>query len=77
MRYSATRLQYGTVLVSPAWSAEGRVLFVSRYRPSLNSFELWRYALNGRTTLLVPVNRPVVLPPRHRSSLLDDGAHSR
>ncbi len=44
-----------TVLVSPAWSADGRALFVSRYRPSLNSFELWRYGLDGKTTLLVPV----------------------
>jgi len=44
-----------TVLVSPAWSADGRAVFVSRYRPDLNNYELWRYALDGGATLVVPI----------------------
>lgn len=44
-----------TVLVSPAWAPDGRALYVSRYRPDLNGYELWRYDLAGRGTLLVPI----------------------
>lgn len=44
-----------TTLVSPAWSADGRSIFASRFRPSLNAYELWRYDLDGRATLIVPV----------------------
>nr|WP_255699257.1 amidohydrolase family protein [Luteimonas sp. Y-2-2-4F] len=43
-----------TVLVSPAWSADGRALYVSRFRWSVNDYELWRYDLDGGQTLLSP-----------------------
>lgn len=45
-----------TSLVSPAWSADGKSIFVSRYRADYNSVELWRYGLDGKTDLLVPVH---------------------
>jgi Tol biopolymer transport system component len=44
-----------TVLVSPAWSADGRSVFVSRYLASLDNYELWRYDMDGRETLVVPI----------------------
>lgn len=33
--------------VSPAWSADGRSLFVSYYRADRNAIELWHYPLDG------------------------------
>jgi Tol biopolymer transport system component/imidazolonepropionase-like amidohydrolase len=44
-----------TVLASPAWAADGNAIFVSRYRPDLNNYELWRYDLAGRGTLVAPI----------------------
>jgi hypothetical protein len=44
-----------TVLASPAWSADGAALFVSRFRPDLAAFELWRYDLAGHGVLLSPI----------------------
>lgn len=44
-----------TVLVSPAWSPDGKSIYVSRFRWSLNNYELWRYALDGAETLLAPI----------------------
>ena len=54
----ARQLSFGeddTVLTSPAWRADGKALFVSRYRPDLNNYELWRYDLDGRQTLVIPI----------------------
>lgn len=34
--------------ISPAWSYDGRDLFVSLYRADRNAIELWRYAAAGR-----------------------------
>ncbi|MEP7243845.1 MAG: hypothetical protein ABI885_09175, partial [Gammaproteobacteria bacterium] len=44
-----------TPLVSPAWSADGQSLYVSRFLWSLNSYELWRYGLDGSEALVVPI----------------------
>ena len=44
-----------TVLTSPAWAADGKALYVSRYRSDLNNYELWCYDLAGAGTLLVPI----------------------
>ncbi|MBV9842499.1 MAG: PD40 domain-containing protein [Sphingomonadaceae bacterium] len=44
-----------TALVSPAWSADGKAIFVSRCRADLNAYELWRYDLAGHGSLLVPI----------------------
>jgi Tol biopolymer transport system component len=43
-----------TVLVSPEWSVDGKTVFLSRYRPSYNAYELWQYGLDGSETLIVP-----------------------
>lgn len=51
-----------TVLVSPAWSADDRSLYVSRYRPDLNHYELWRYGLDGSETLIAPVRDSIDAP---------------
>lgn len=44
-----------TVLVSPAWSPEGRSVYVSRFSWAVDNYELWRYDLDGTETLVVPV----------------------
>lgn len=46
-----------TALTSPAWAQDGGSITVSRYRPDLNSYELWRYDLAGRGTLIVPIRK--------------------
>jgi Tol biopolymer transport system component/cytosine/adenosine deaminase-related metal-dependent hydrolase len=51
-----------TVLVSPAWGADGKALFVSRYRPDLNNYELWRYDLAGKGALIEPIRDTPVAP---------------
>ena len=44
------------VFASPAWSADGRALFVSRYRADRDAWELWRFdAASGEGALLVPI----------------------
>ena len=61
----ARQLTFGdddTVLTSPAWSADGRALFVSRYRPDLNQYELWRYGLDGSEARVVPVRDAADVP---------------
>lgn len=55
---AARQISFGdddTVLASPAWSADGTAVFLSRYRPDLNHYELWRYGLNGAQTELAPI----------------------
>jgi Tol biopolymer transport system component len=44
-----------TVLVSPAWSPDGKSVYVSRFSWSVDNYELWRYGLDGTETLVVPV----------------------
>ena len=44
-----------TALTSPAWSADGKAVFVSRFRPDLNNYELWRYGINGSAELVAPI----------------------
>jgi Tol biopolymer transport system component len=52
-----------TVLTSPAWSADGKALFVSRFRPDFNNYELWQYDLLGVGKLLAPI-QPSAGAPR-------------
>lgn len=55
---NARQVSFGdddTVLTSPAWSTDGKSVFVSRFRADLNNYELWRYDLTGGATLVVPV----------------------
>ena len=42
-----SKLDDNTVFISPAWSADGRAIYVSRFKPDLNAFEIWRYSLDG------------------------------
>ena len=68
-----------TVLVSPAWSPDGQSIYVSRYLWSLDGYELWRYALDGKETLVVPVRQPGAARESGQSSLgavvSPDGMH--
>jgi Tol biopolymer transport system component len=67
------QITFGTddsVLVQPAWSADGQSLYASRFRADLQSYELWRYTLAGDATLLVPVRpTPDAARSTWRSSL--------
>lgn len=45
-----------SVFTSPAWSADGRSLTVSNYRPDLDGFELWHFdAASGEGRLMMPI----------------------
>ena len=46
------------IFASPAWSADGRLLLVSRYRSDRNAYELWRYPVEGGAGEVVVANRP-------------------
>lgn len=55
---NARQLSFGsddTVLVSPAWSADGTSVYISRYLADYNNVQLWRYGLDGVYELLVPI----------------------
>jgi Tol biopolymer transport system component len=58
-----------TVLVSPAWSPDGKSVYVSRFSWAVDNYELWRYDLDGTETLVVPVKAPGQLRSNGMSSL--------
>ena len=59
------------VFASPAWSADGKAIFVSRYRAEYNAFELWRFDLaSGQGTVLIPVKATPDQPRESWSSVL-------
>jgi Tol biopolymer transport system component len=35
------------VFISPAWSADGKSVYISRFKPDINAFELFRFSLDG------------------------------
>jgi len=54
----ARQISFGeddTNLLSPEWAKDGRSVFLERYRPSYNAYELWNYTLDDTETLVVPV----------------------
>ncbi|MEO7679836.1 MAG: amidohydrolase, partial [Sphingomonas sp.] len=65
-----------TVLTSPAWSADGQALFVSRFRPDFNNYELWRYGLDGTAALLAPIQPSATAPRAAWQSTLGASASS-
>jgi len=44
-----------TVYTSPEWRADGKAVFVSHYRPDLNSYELLLQPLDGKGIATVPI----------------------
>jgi Tol biopolymer transport system component len=40
-------LDDNTIFITPAWSVDGRAVYVSRFKPDVNAFELWRYPADG------------------------------
>ena len=66
-----TDLDEDSVFASPAWSADGKSIFVSRYRAANNGFELWRYKVaGGAGELLIPIKATPDQPREERSSVL-------
>lgn len=43
-----SKLDDNSVFISPAWSADGKSIYISRFKPDINAFELFRYSLDGR-----------------------------
>lgn len=59
------------VFASPAWSADGSGIFVSRYRAEYGAFELWRFDVaSGEGVLLIPVQSESDPPDTPMSSVL-------
>jgi len=60
-----------SVFASPAWSADGKSIFVSHYRSEFNGFELWQVdAASGATRLLIPMKKDSDTPRERLSSAL-------
>src|SRR5258708_693226 len=58
-----TDLDEDSVFASPAWSADGKSIFVSRYRAANNGFELWRDGVvRGAGGMGVRIKGPAVAP---------------
>ncbi len=66
-----THLDENSVFTSPAWSADGKSIFVSRYRAANNGFELWRYEVaGGAGALVIPIKTAPDQPREAWSSVL-------
>lgn len=48
-----SKLDDNTEFTSPAWSADGRSVYVSRIRPDVGAFELWLYDIRGGSGLQI------------------------
>ena len=60
-----------SVFASPAWSADGRSIFVSHYRSEFNGFELWQVDVtSGATRVLIPMKADRDTPREDLSSVL-------
>lgn len=56
-----THIDGDPILTSPAWSADGRTIFVSRFRPEYVAFELLSVDVGRRAfRVLVPIGDPAV-----------------
>jgi dipeptidyl aminopeptidase/acylaminoacyl peptidase len=66
-----TTREDNSVFASPAWSADGKSIYVSRYRAEYNAFELWQVAVaSGAATLMIPVKSTADTPRDRLSSVL-------
>lgn len=54
----------GAVRTSPEWSADGKYVYVSRYRIRLDRYELWRHPVDGGPGELVAPAKPGEDAPR-------------
>jgi imidazolonepropionase-like amidohydrolase len=60
-----------SVFASPAWSADGKSIFVSHYRSEFNGFELWQVDVaSGATKLLIPMKKDPDTPLDRLASVL-------
>lgn len=65
-------LDDNTTFASPAWSADGRQVFVSRIRPDVQAFSLWAYpsAEDGSPEELIPAKAAPSTPMDARNSAI-------
>lgn len=54
----------GAVRTSPEWSADGKSIYVSRYRIRIDRYELWRHPVDGGSGELVAPAKPSADAPR-------------
>lgn len=60
-----------SVFASPAWSADGKSVFVSHFRSEFNGFELWQVDVSSRAvTVLIPIKSAADTPRERLSSVL-------
>lgn len=60
-----------SVFASPAWSADGKSIFVSHYRSEFNGFELWQVDVaSGAIHVLIPMKEDPETPRERLSSVL-------
>ena len=66
-----TRLEGDNVFTSPAWSADARTIFVSKYRAEFNGFELWQIDVaSGDLKLILPTKNSAADSRDDASSVL-------
>jgi imidazolonepropionase-like amidohydrolase/Tol biopolymer transport system component len=42
-----SQMEDNSVFVSPEWARDGKSIYISRYKPDMNAYELWRYVADG------------------------------
>ncbi len=42
-----SKLTDNSVFISPAWSADGKSIYISRFNPDINAFQLFRFGVDG------------------------------
>jgi Tol biopolymer transport system component len=74
-RQISFRDDYDT-FISPAWSADGTAIYISRHRADVNGYELWRFAVtgDGEGELIVPVKSAPQQPKDQWRSVLGTAA---
>ena len=68
-------LDDNSVFISPAWSADQRSIYISRFKPDINAFELFRYSLDGSPSVQITHAKPTPSTPKpYRTSALGAAA---
>ena len=59
-----SKLNDNTVFISPAWSADGKSVYVSRFKPDINAFELWSYPTDNSSPEQITHAKPAPDTPK-------------
>jgi Tol biopolymer transport system component len=68
-------LDDNSVVISPAWSADQKSIYISRFKPDINAFELFRFGLDGSPSVQITHAKATPLTPKpYRISALGAAA---